>query len=126
MNDFKINFLHVCENAFFSEEKKLSVIGIFDLIKTDGLPAFHPRFSIAINVTGVIFDKKKTIEIISPSGNKIVSSEMKLVNLENKPNANLVINLIGARFPEKGIYRIIFKINDQVVSFDRNDIITVD
>lgn len=123
--NIKINFLHTCDNAFFSDDKKLSIIGIFDLIHADRFPALNPKFSIAISVTGQIYDKKRNIEIISPNGNIIVSSEMPTYGLEGKPKTNLVVNLIGVVFPEAGAYRIIFKVNDERISPDRNDIITV-
>jgi len=125
MENIKINFLHICENAFFAEDKKLNIIGIFQLINANGFPAFHPQFSIAFNVVGEIYGKGKKIEIISPNGVSIVSSEMENLRLEDKPEANLVVNFVGVVFPEPGAYKVIFKVDDKTISSDRQDFITV-
>ena len=125
MDKIKINFLHICENAFFSQDKKLNIIGIFDQINVEGLPALHPKFSIAINVSGTVYDKKKVLEIISPSNKAIISPEMESEKLENKPKANMVINIVGLQFDEEGNYKIILKINDIIVSPEREDFFAV-
>ena len=125
MENIKINFLHICENAFFAEDKKLNIIGIFDSIYAKGFPAIHSRFSIALNVTGKIYDKKIIIEIMSPEGILITSWPLKNVKLGNEPKTNLVLNFIGVRFPKPGNYKIILKIDDEIISSDRQDMITV-
>ena len=38
MSDFKLNFIHLCDEATFSQEGKLSLIGIFDTaVNTSGV-----------------------------------------------------------------------------------------
>ncbi|MEK7082539.1 MAG: hypothetical protein AAB972_00065 [Patescibacteria group bacterium] len=125
MENIKINFLHICENAFFAEDKKLNIIGIFDHINAKGFPAMHSRFSIALSVTGIIHDKKIIIEIMSPDGIPIISLTLKNVKLGNEPKTNLVLNFIGVKFPQSGNYKIIFKVDDKIISSDRQDMITV-
>jgi len=124
MDEIKINFLHICEYAFFSEDKKVNVLGVFDGMTAESFPIIHPRFSIVIGVNGTIFNKRKEIEILSPSGEPVISTQIN-VNLENKPKANLIINLIGVPFQVAGTYKIVFKIDDKIISPERQDVITI-
>lgn len=126
MDDIKINFLHICDTAFFSDDKKLNIIGIFEKVKTPGFPAFNPRFSVALNVGGKIYSKKKVIEIVNPNGEGLLfSSELPEV-AEDKSHSNFAINLVGVQFPGEGSYKIRFKIDDRVVSPEREDYIIVE
>lgn len=126
MENIKINFLHICENAFFAEDKKLNIIGIFDRIYAKGFPAMHSRFSIALSVTGRIYDKKIIIEMMSPDGVPLFSSTLKNIELRNERKTNLVLNFFAVTFLKSGNYKIIFKVDDEIISSDRQDMITVE
>jgi len=50
MPNVDLKFILTCDNAFFSErEKKLNIIGVFDIINTIGFPAVHPNMSIVVS-----------------------------------------------------------------------------
>jgi hypothetical protein len=129
MNEFKINFLHVCENAFFSDDKKLNIIGIFEIINAPGFPAIHPRFSIVLNFSGDIAKSTPFFIILSPDGSKelvkVQINKNTFPNQDLKKNNNLILNFMGFSFQTSGKYRLILKVDDQIISAERDDIITV-
>lgn len=113
--DIKLNFLHICENAFFSDDKKLNIINIFDIINISNLPAIHPRFSLATGLFGDITKHKLFIEIKSPSGIPILESEYKEIKENMKNKTNLVINIVGVVFKEIGKYKILLKTEEGII-----------
>ncbi len=50
-NDAFLNFAHICDLAFISNDGKLSIIGIFQTIQASTLPFLHPRITCAVNVS---------------------------------------------------------------------------
>ncbi len=48
----KVKIFTLCDNAFFDDKKKLSIIGIFDQITVGNLPALAQKVALA----GVVFD----------------------------------------------------------------------
>lgn len=105
----KLNFIHVCENAFFSDDKKLNIINIFDTITVPNLPAIYQRFFIVLGINGDITKHRLFLEIKSKSNKKIVESEFKGRVDEGKDKVNLIVNLRGVKFEEDGVYKIIIK-----------------
>ena len=50
MKDFKLNFIHLCDEALFSQDGKLSLIGIFEIINVINLPSSLSRASLVFNM----------------------------------------------------------------------------
>ena len=122
MNEVKLNYLHICENAFFSEDKKLNIIGIFDAISTSQVPAMHPSFSIAFNFSGYSADKIFELHITSPSGEVIAKAPVKLnQNVPFGKAANFVINIVGLVFKEKGKNVIRLMCNGNIANTDSQE-----
>jgi len=113
--NIKINFLHICENAFFSDDKKLNIINIFDIINVSNVPAIHPKFSIALGLSGDITKHQLFIEILSPNKTKIIRSEYKGIKEDMKNKTNLVLNFVGIIFKELGEYKILLKIEEEKI-----------
>lgn len=51
MNDFKLNFIHLCDEALFSQDGKLSLIGIFEIINVISLPSNLLKASLVFNIS---------------------------------------------------------------------------
>ena len=49
MANIKLNYAHLCDMAFLSQEGKVNIIGIFKTIFSQNFPAIHPKFSIAVS-----------------------------------------------------------------------------
>lgn len=115
MEHLKINFIHLCENAFFSEDKKLSVIEIFDTIGVPSVPAMQPNMAIAINVAGTISDEG-AIVIESPSNEEVLTFPLTSNTLDStKSTNNVVIKLKNFPITEQGEYKIFIRIGDTVI-----------
>lgn len=48
--NFKLNFLHVCDYASFSEGGKLNILGIFENINASKIPYIHPQMFVVLNI----------------------------------------------------------------------------
>ena len=117
MENVKLNFVHISENAFFSQEGKLNVIGIFDKIFSDSFPALHPIFAISVGIIGKKGLHKILIEIVAPQKTQeIIKIEKTDIEIkEDGSGANFVANLIGIPFPDPGIYTLKVTLDDSVV-----------
>jgi hypothetical protein len=97
----KLNFIHICENAFITEgTKSLNLIGIFDGINSPGFPAIHPKFSIVANVDTEVNENHKTTLKIRKDSKVIFSLDINFVGIKQQ----IVQNFINFPFPEEGVY----------------------
>lgn len=121
----KLNFIHVSENAFFSQEGKLSIIGIFDKIFSDNFPALHPAFAISLGMIGESGFHKIQIDVVSPQGQSIIPKIEKTIEIaQGGGGANFVANLVGLVFTESGKYVIKIAIDDKPA--DKNGYLTLE
>ena len=116
MGSIKLNFFHVSDNAFFSKEKKLSVIQIFENIEAKSFPAMHPELAISFNFNGEKRNHKVKIEIISPERNDVIAKVEQEIEITHENGmANIVAKIIGLIFPVEGQYKFIITIDDDFV-----------
>lgn len=115
-----LKYVHVCENAFFDENQKMSVIQIYEGINAYDLPALHPKMSIVTSIIGDSGDKSIEVSVISPSG-KIVANLKKEGFLNKDRMLNFVANFIGVMFDETGPHKVIIKVNNAVL-WDKEEI----
>jgi hypothetical protein len=120
MENGKLNFLHICDYASFSEGGKLNILGIFENINAPSIPYAHPQMFIVSNVS---FKKsgniKKVIKIVSDDNIEIAKLEFS-VNVKipaDKKTANIGVagQLNGTRFEKFGKYKIQVFINDKLI-----------
>lgn len=118
MADVKLNFLHVCENAFVSQDGKLSIISIFNQIRANKFPAAHPKLSIVSSVSGGVGKYTEMIEIVSPRAEVIAQVENDIEIQREGGSANLIASFVNLIFLMSGKYIIRVKINGNVLSED--------
>lgn len=51
MKDFKLNFMHLCDDAIFSQDGKLSLIGIFEVINVATIPGSLLKAFLVFNLS---------------------------------------------------------------------------
>lgn len=95
----------ICDKAFFSEDKKLNIIGIFDQIFADTYPVTHPFMSLATMFEGSA-NQSLAIEfgILGPDKKAIVPPKKVNVVLSTTGKSNFVLNIPMLSFKEGGIY----------------------
>jgi len=107
------NFFILCENTILDNEKRISLINIYDIIYAAKLPAMHGKLVLAGNMT--LQDptaKDKEIEfslsIKSPSGKEMIKSASKLrreIDISLSEQAiGLIFTVNGVIFEEFGRY----------------------
>ncbi|NTU66810.1 MAG: hypothetical protein HGB08_02685 [Candidatus Moranbacteria bacterium] len=116
MTNIELKFVHISENAFFSQEGKLNIIGIFDRIFVVNFPAMQPAFAISIGLIGKKNFYNIKIEIVSPQNQVIASLGGNIEIKEDGGGANFVANVIGLPFASEGRYLIRIKSGEHLLS----------
>jgi hypothetical protein len=95
----------ICDYANFSQDGKLSVIGIFDHIGAQKFPAIHPFFffvSVWQTKAGEAF--KVGVSLIAPSGEEHKMPEVEIKAASERHSHNTAF--ITPKFPVPGEYRV--------------------
>jgi len=117
MTNVKLNYILICDQAFFDEKGKTSIIGTFNRIESKGTPAIHPKFTIVVNIMG---DKNTShierIEIINLQDNKTIAFIEKQINFKDFDMHNFLGNFVNTIFPTFGKYWIKISIDHNIIS----------
>ena len=110
-----INFVHLCDSAFFSQEGKLNIIGMFKTIGVAKLPATHPKLTIVLDVN-IAKSMKLKIQILKKdTGETIAKLEGKLDRKgegKNEKEMCFVSDFNNVKFEEFGDYRFEILVGD--------------
>ncbi len=120
MIEISLALLADCANV--SREGKLNVLGIFDRISTQSLPATHPQMQLVITLEADRWDADKShklgIELIDADGAKLLAMEGDLKFNQPPPGEQVRINHIfqlnNLRFEHFGNYEFKILINNEV------------
>jgi len=100
------DWIVLCDYAFPALNGKLCLIGIFETIFADAIPATHPRAAIGFNLIGEPGEQiKATIKIISPSAEVIARADIVSV-LPDAGTGSVHLEIQGLALPEFGRYAI--------------------
>ena len=124
MENVKLNFLHVCDQVLISDGKA-SIIGIFNEIKVANFPAAHPKFSIISGISGKAGIYTQIIEILTPSGSNLAMVSGQSEIKRDMGKNNFVANFVNFVFSEEGKYKIVVKIDDEILNKDNGTYILV-
>ena len=128
MSNFKLNFIHLCDEVTFSQEGKLSIIGIFDVINVINIPGSLIRGYLVCNFTvlnkdlkeasiNIVINNKKTQEEVVriPELKVTIPEQDKLI--PNRPRVlGVSLQLVNIPFKEIGEYNISVVINEEKVA----------
>jgi len=114
----KLNFAHLCDSAFLSQEGKLNVIGIFKVINTAKLPIIHPKMTCVVNLT--ISEKSiLKIQILKTETREVLSKIETKLDSKNKEGAFVEVGFINdfnnVKFEEAGEHYFEIWLNDEIV-----------
>jgi len=106
MSVLKINRFETCDYALVSQEGKLSIIGIFDRIFVQNLPAQHSSMCFVVVAEGAPKSDYKIIFVIkNPSGKKLNEIPMN-IKTNDAGYFNVIANLNNLPITEQGILTI--------------------
>lgn len=124
MKKFKLNYLLVCDNAFIGENKKLSLIGIFENLTFEKLPGRHLSLAVVGNVTisesiennisvslKLIRKPQKKIEITFPEA--VIKPEGK--KFERGRRVNFIVTIGNLPFEAAGEYAFQAYLNEEKI-----------
>ena len=128
MSNFKLNFIHLCDEATFSQEGKLSLIGIFDVVNVVNLPGSLVKAVLVCNFS-VLNQKLDTVKLdISISKEEEQEPVFKLptisANLVRKQNPSIKddenkigmsLQLTNLQFKSEGNYFINVVVNGELL-----------
>lgn len=120
MSKFKLNFIHLCDDAIFSQDGKLSLIGIFEVINVVTLPGSLLKAFLVFNLN--VLDKTlKTVDIdIIIKNVKSGKEVMKTPTLKSPLNQSgdeskmgVTLQLVNITFTETGKHVIDLIVNKE-------------
>jgi hypothetical protein len=108
-------------DAATDDNGKLNLLGAFDTIYTQKLPAIHPQCSIALRVTFAGADEGKhalTVSFVDADGHPIaqfppIPVEVSLPEDMHFGTRNFIVNLQQLKFDNPGLYSIDVLLDDQ-------------
>ncbi len=112
----------LADYANVSREGKLNILGIFDLINAESVPAEHPQMQIIMTLEADTAEADKEhkmgVELIDADGNKLFSigGQLKFGKTPSgeKVRINHIIQLNRLRFEQFGSYDFKILINNEV------------
>jgi hypothetical protein len=125
MTKLHTELIALADYAMNGEDKKLSVIGIFDRIFVKSLPATHPRMSLVVTIVGEAREEEELrLTLVSPLGKELFNADVKVALGENG-KANLISNFEGFPFQEAGRYEFRLEKQGKAVASYPLDVILV-
>ena len=118
----KITLALLADGANISREGKLNILGIFDRISTQNLPAMHPQMQLIMTIEADRGDADKEhqlgIDLINADGSKLFSMSGN-IKFASPPSGeqiriNHIIQLNNLRFEHFGSYEFKILINNEV------------
>jgi hypothetical protein len=108
MAKISTELIALADYAMTGEDKKLSVIGIFDKLFVRALPSNHARMSFVVTFVGTANTSEDVrLKVVTPSGKEDFGADVKLSFGENG-KFNFVSNFEGFPITETGMYKLVF------------------
>ena len=124
MKNVTLNFVHISDNAFFSKDDKLNIIGVFGKAIVTDFPALQPPFAVSLGISGKKGLHPVNVEIFSPQSEPLISSKGNIEILQDGGGGHFVININGLIFSIPGRYVVRVTLDDGVANED--NYLTVD
>lgn len=128
MNNFKLNYIHLCDDVSFSQEGKLTITGIFDVINVINIPGSLIKAYLVCNFTVLNNDIKEATINIAVNNKKTQEEVVKIPELKvlipeqdklipNRPRVlGVSLQLVNIPFKQTGEYNISVVINGEKVA----------
>jgi hypothetical protein len=105
-NSFSLQLITLADYLITGEDKKLSIIGMFDKFFVKELPSVHKQMWLIMVFTGDINQKEKVhMSVRNPLGEEELSTDIDIAIGENR-KATVTINFEGFPVREIGTFTI--------------------
>lgn len=112
----KLEYQILCDEVIIADNKKISIIGIFEIINVTELPAIHPKIAVVSKIRTTPGQHNFKLEIISPKMNKLIEAKNDF-RVEESGYHNLVTNFFNLLIEDTGHYFV-------KLTIDNNELIT--
>jgi len=110
----KCDWAIVCDHAFFDEDRKMCMVGVFDRIFARAVPATHLQAFLVLKLVGEPKEKAKVrVDIIRPYGDVLGKIEG-TSELGDDGTSQLKLGIRGLPLPDFGIYAFNIYIADEL------------
>lgn len=121
MSKITLNYLHLCDEANFSQEGKLNMLGVFDQINLTELPGGIFKATLIANIT--IENTKEQQDIFvnfthEESKEQILPPVTMHISPQQSPHNNtlgFMLNLVQVTFKKEGRHLITLTHNNQTI-----------
>ncbi|HUW65869.1 MAG TPA: hypothetical protein VMW83_14490 [Spirochaetia bacterium] len=109
----KVNWVHMCDHAFFDNAGKVCLIGLFGSILTASAPATHPRCCFVVNMGGVPGENVALVLQVAGPAEERSLEDLRIDNMTLGPagDATSIFLVNNLRLPGFGLYRITVLVN---------------
>lgn len=121
----KLNFIIICDNAFFGEEdKKLNIEGVFDTIYSRDFPTIHKKMSVVSSFDDMESGNHAETIIIERNSSEIARFDHQFSKSE--PGKHKIINnLLNVGFQDEGEYNVKILLDGQLMGSEKLTIQTI-
>jgi len=119
----RINFAHLCDYALISQDRKLSVMGIFTAVLAQAMPWAHPQmylaFEVGIEPAELNHQGTIRIECVDEDGQSVFKADGGVMaqgkaRIGEHPAVPQILTFGNLTFVRAGEYNINFWLNDRL------------
>jgi hypothetical protein len=113
------NFSFICDMAFFGEQNKLNIIGIFREINATIFPALHPQLYIVSSmIVEVAGEYEESIKIVRKEDKLDITGPVKFnfnIKSTHKEEFGAIARFTNVKFDKPGEYEVHILVNSNLV-----------
>ncbi len=113
----RLNFVHLCDTAFLSQDGKLNIIGILKKIILPKFPTTYPKMMAVVNVQ-MKQPVKLKIQILKKEAREVVTkveADIGNKNVEKEHEVGFLADFQNVKFENPGPYLLETWLNDEMV-----------
>ncbi len=108
-----LNFAHICETAFLSQQGKLNIIGMFEQINAVQFPVKQAKMTLVMNLNLKEGKYPFKIRMIHEEKNTEVAKIEGELNCKKEGKTGLINEFLDVGFTESGQYAIEIWVNNE-------------
>jgi len=103
-----------------------SLIGLFNAISVQAVPALHPKMVVLVSITNASTTMALHLIIRSPSGKEVATIDAEFPASHPLAAYDIVFEFVGVLVEETGTYNVDLLCNGSYLSGRRFDVLTLD
>jgi len=121
----------LADYANISQDGKLNVMGIFNIVHAPAFPAQHPQMRLVLKFSASAAEKGRTrrvdVKLVDADGQQTLNVTGQLRVPEDAQRSSLemisIVNLVGVRFEKEGTYEFRILVDDDDKGFAKLEVL---